>query len=279
MIKKLLYKQVNSIVKRYDTEGHSPLLVFAEDFSPYVLKFRNNSSDNYSIAKEFICHYLLKCWAIPTPDISGLIVDSEIAMQCDKLRDREKRLINNSTCFGSRLILNAFELMNLVTAENVTAQKRIINTKDLLKIALFDIWVENDDRRPSNNNILLEPRGKNFIINAIDHAFTFSTLIFKELQYTDVCFSHNDSILYTPLGKSIIRKTKVDRAYYEQLKEMFYLCVGNAKNNFHEIISNIPDNLFFTKEDETFLADFLFNDKRNNNVFHEFSYIVNSIKK
>ena len=155
MIEKLSYKQVNSIVKRYDTDGHAPLLVLADDFSQYVLKFPKNPFDSYSIAKEFICHYLLKCWSIPTPDIAGLTFNAETLNQTSVITDREKRLIGNNTCFGSRLILNTVELIDFITVENKTAQKKIINAEDIVKIALFDIWVENDDRKPTNNNILL----------------------------------------------------------------------------------------------------------------------------
>jgi hypothetical protein len=268
-----------SIIRQYDTEGHSPLQVLADDFTAYVLKFPNNSNDNSALIKEFICHYLLKTWSIPTPDIVGLTVLPEVLKECQFITSREKRLVGSCTCFGSKLLLNSIELMDFITAENKTSQKKILNSTDILKIGLFDIWTENEDRKPSNNNILLEHSKKGFILNPIDHAFTFSSVEFSELNYNNVNFSVNDSILYAPLAKSIIEKTKFDNAACSHIKEMFYLCIENAKNNYCKIADNVPVNLNFADNDEAFLSKFLFNKERNIAVLEEFFYIISTLKK
>jgi len=39
MIENLSYKQTITIISQYETEGHSPLKVVADDFKTYVLKF------------------------------------------------------------------------------------------------------------------------------------------------------------------------------------------------------------------------------------------------
>jgi len=163
--------------------------------------------------------------------------------------------------------------------DNAPAQKKILNPNDILKIALFDLWVENEDRRPTNNNILLSPSNKGFVLNPIDHAFTFSTLGFSELTYSTVNFSDNDSILYAPLAESIIKKLGYKADFRTELQEMFYLCIENAKLFFPRIVSNIPENLEFTDNDKLKLSEFLFNKDRNILVWQEFIYIINSILK
>ncbi len=279
MFENLSYKQTRTVISQYDTEGHSPLKVIADDFKTYVLKFPKNMSDKNSIVKEFLCHYLLKCWSIPTPPIIGLSIQHDLLINSPIISKRDKGLIGNNVCFGSQLIFDVIELNDFIEAKNKTSQKRILNTDDIFKIALFDLWIENEDRRPTNNNILLYPDKKGLIINAIDHAFTFSTLNFNELQYSTLNFSDNDSILYSTLAKSIIDSTKLNREFYEKSEEMFYLCIENVANFFSQIIVNIPENLEFTEEDRTFLAEFLFNKERNILVFQEFCYILNSISK
>ena len=184
MIENLSYKQTISIISQYDTEGHSPLKVIADDFKTYVLKFPKNMSDKNSIVKEFLCHYLLKCWSIPTPPIVGLSIPHDVLINSPIISKREKGLIGDTICFGSQLLYDAIELNDFIEAKNKTSQKRVLNSEDIFKIALFDLWIENEDRRPTNNNILLCPDKKGLILNAIDHAFTFSTLNFNELNYT-----------------------------------------------------------------------------------------------
>jgi len=279
MIEKLSYHRTLSIISQYDTEGHSPLKVIADDFKTYVLKFPKNRYDANSILKEFLCHYLLTCWSIPTPPIAGLTIPHDLLINSPLISKRDRGLIGDNVCFGSQLIVEAIELNDFIEAKNKTSQKRILNSNDLFKIALFDLWIENEDRRPTNNNILLCPDKKGFIINAIDHAFTFSTLNFNELTYPTLNFSDNDSILFSTIGKSIIQSTKLNREFYIKSEEMFYLCIENVANSFSQIIDNLPVNLEFTDEDRTILADFLFNKERNKLVFQEFWYILNSISK
>ena len=171
-------KKVISITDKYDT-FHGPLKVLDESFDPYVLKYPINLKDN-SIAKEFICHFLLKSWKIPTPEIAILSVSPELLEHCNFLKNRDKDIINKSICFGSKMLLHSLDMNNFITAKDAVSQQKIKNLSGLLKIALFDIWVENEDRKPTNNNLLLNPVGASYVINAIDHAFTFSTQDFKE---------------------------------------------------------------------------------------------------
>jgi hypothetical protein len=279
MIENLSYKQTITIISQYDTEGHAPLLVLADDFEKYVLKFPKNASDKNSIVKEFLCHYLLKYWSISTPFIAALSVPHDLLVNSTFLSRRDKVLIGDNICFGSKLIPNAVELNDFIEAKNKTSQKRVLNSEDIFKIALFDIWVENEDRKPTNNNILLDPNKKGFILNAIDHAFTFSTLNFNELNFPPLNYSYNESILYSTLAKSIIDNTKLNREFYTKSEEMFYLCIQNVEDNFSKIVDNTPENLGFSEEDRTILAEFLFNKERNVLVFQEFCYILNSISK
>jgi len=278
MFGEIEHKEVISIVSRYDT-AHRPLKVFDSEYTPYVLKFPNNPFDDSSIIKEFLCHFLLKCWEIPTTKIASLHVPSNVIDQSSQITKREKELIRNYPCFGSKLLLHSTELSNLITADNIVSQRRIKNANDILKIALFDIWVENDDRKPSNNNILLNQAGRCFELIPIDHSYTFSSLEFSELTYTEVCFSDNDSILYSPLAKSIIKNIKCNREFYVEYEKMFYICIENVKALFSRPTSNVADNLIFTTRDKTFLSNFLFNNERNRSVLNNFFHIINSIKK
>lgn len=276
MDNKVERKVVASIIDRYET-AHGPLKVLDSSYTPYVLKFPKNRFDNGSIIKEFICHFLLKSWMIPTTEIASLSVSSELLESCSFLTNREKELIENYDCFGSKLLINAVDLMHFITADNTVAQRKIMNPSDIIKIALFDIWVENEDRKPSNNNLLLNTSGDLFEIIPIDHAYTFSSLNFEELKHRSVNFSFNDSILHSPLATSIVKKTKLDAEFFNKYENMFYICIENAESFFSKNIDILSDNLAFTDEDKTFLSSFLFNKRRNRLVWEEFIYIINTI--
>lgn len=268
-------RDIISITGKYET-FHSPLKVLDETLEPYVFKYPLNLKDN-SIAKEFICHFLLKAWKIPTPEISILSAPPELLENSNFLNKREKHIINNSVCFGSKMLLHSMDMNIFINAKNAAAMRKIKNPKDLFKIALFDIWVENEDRKPTNNNILLNPVGDSFEINAIDHAFTFSTQDFKELKYSSVNFSVNESILSSPLAESI-KKQIWNKDFYSKFEEMFYLCIKDAEALFSNISDNLIHNQLINSEDKTLLNSFLFNSKRNPAVLEEFYYIINSIK-
>lgn len=269
-------RNVISITGKYETM-HSPLKVLDGNFNPYVLKYPINLKDN-SIAKEFICHFLLKSWKIPTPEIAILSVSPDLLEHCEFLKNRDKDIIKKSICFGSKMLLHSLDMNNFIAAKDAVSRRRIKNLSDLLKIALFDIWVENEDRKPSNNNLLLDSTSVSYEINAIDHAFTFSTLDFNDLRCSDLNFSVNDSILYSPLAESFIKKQKWDKDLCTKYKEMFYLCIKEAKALFLNISDILIDNQLINSEDKTLIYSFLFNNKRNQAVIEEFFYIINSIK-
>lgn len=279
MIENLSYKNVITIKEKYKTAGHGPLKVLSDDYVAYVLKFRNNFYDSSSIIKEFLCHYLLKCWEIPTPNISALSVSDEVLKDTNLITLRENKLISQSICFGSELIANSIDINELFEFKRISSQNKVHNLNDIFKIALFDIWIENDDRQPANTNLILDISNDKYTITAIDHASTFSTLEFKELKKNYLNFSYNVSILNSAFAKSIINKSKIDKYFIENYRELFYLCIDNVQKHFNSMCDNIPDNLMFTPEDRTFLKEFLFNNKRNQDVFNEFVYIVENLVK
>lgn len=53
---------------------------------------------------------------------------------------------------------------------------RLKNPDDLIRIAIFDLWVDNADRRGENYNLLLKMEEGKLKFIAIDHAFTFGGL-------------------------------------------------------------------------------------------------------
>ena len=273
----LTYKSVILINKKYPTDGHSPFLVITEDYEQYVLKTPNNLHDKYAIMKEFLCSYLLSSWEIWSPDTIALVLHPDLL--ASEIIAKERSFLYSSVYFGSKYIKNSVDSQSLISAKNQVSFRKIKNPFDLLNIALFDIWVENDDRKPSNHNLLLCPLEKGLRITPIDHAYTFASIPFLQLISDDVCFSDNDSILYSSIGNEIVKKVKMNRKWHSETKEKFYLCIEKAQNSFQQLCNNVPIELGLTIPEVQQLEFFLFNKKRNQRVFELFNSILNHVKK
>lgn len=276
MLKPFEHKTVTLISKQYTTDGHSPYLVLTDDFEQYVLKPPLNSNDKSAIVREFICNQLLNVWKIKTPIAASLCL-SEFLLTSDFVQ-KNRALQLNSTFYGSYFEPNSIDLQKFFGAKSKVGQRKIENIADLLDIALFDIWVENDDRKPTNNNIILKPVNKFFRILPIDNALTFASMNFTSLNPEYVSFSDNDSILYSPLGLSSIGLAKKNRDWASLAKEKFYVCTQEAERSFQQICDYLPTDYGLSSQEADSLKSFLFNPERNKKVFEQFEYIVSTAR-
>jgi len=141
---------------------------------------------------------------------------------------------------------------------------------------LFDIWVENDDRKPTNNNIILQSLENKFTILAIDHAYTFSSMGYPGLNPEHVSSSYNETILLSTIGQAFVVKflslnQEKMQGWLKDVRENFYLCIRNCESQFEEISSYVPEELGFNLELQHCIQRFLFNENRNKKVFTEFT--------
>ena len=269
MIESLPYYKAITVLREIKTEGHSPLEVVADNYKNYFIKSAQNKNPCYFLINEFLCHYLLKCWNIPTPDIAAITLDPKLIPL--NFSDRHKKQFYNQICFGSQSIKDAIDLNEFFNATKKPEFKKFYNPEVLFQIALFDIWVENDDRKPTNNNVILQPIEGRFNILAIDHAFTFSSMKYEDLNPDLISSSYNDTILLSHFGQSVKKRTKRSKQWIEEIKENYYLCIRNCQQNFKEISKCIPKHLGFDLRLQGTLHNFLFNEKQNREVFTEFT--------
>jgi len=137
-------------------------------------------------------------------------------------------------------------------------------------LGLFDIWVENDDRKPSNTNVLFDTSSGKINIIAIDNAYTFTTQNYNQLLSSVVCQSYNDNLLHTKLVKEITKYAKKQQGFSEYIKDYFYFCISKSKENYYEIVENVPFELGLTEELADALFAFLFSETRNQKVLIDF---------
>ena len=274
MPNKVKYKKVILVDSQYQTDGHAPYKILADDYEYYVLKLPKNQADLISIQKEVICSELLKVWEIVTPNYLWLKL-SEVL-----IKENNIKLPVFNYNFGSFFIKDAIDLSNLIETKSKVSSKQINNIDDLFLIALFDIWVLNIDRKKSNNNLLIANISNSLQLIAIDHAYSFDSLKFSDLNPDfGVSFSFNDSILWSPIGMNLIKNTKLNAKWYELMKEKFYFCIKQCETEFQIIPQYLTAEIPLNHSDEKALTNFLFCEDRNKQVFEFFCSIIKDIKK
>lgn len=217
---------------------------------------------------EFICHYLLRFWQINTPEIAAVSIDKNLLQK--ELSQFHKLYFYDSICFGSKRIESTQEMNELSRIQSKADYNKLIEPLDFLKIALFDIWVENTDRKPTNPNILFGLKEDKIEAVAIDHAFAFDSQAYANLYKKGITQSFNDNLLEHLYVKEIVKHLKMDAPKVEMLNDYFYFCIDQSQKHYDEIAQNIPEGLGFSAELKDALAEFLFNSERNKLVFTEF---------
>jgi hypothetical protein len=263
---------VLSIEREILTDGHSPLLIIADDFNKYLIKSTRAQSPSYNIINEFICAFMLQLWDIPVPQFASIRLDPELVKGDGFSNFHKPRFYENIT-FGSKWIENGIEMASYIRIQNKSGLRKFKNPFDLIKIGLFDIWVENTDRKPTNNNILFSLSGNQLTIIAIDHAFTLDSISYSDLNPAYIVNTYNDNILETELAKDMLSIKKKDPDWQEwvrQFEDNYYICIEKCKQNFESIVSFVPNELGFDSNLSKFVHDFLFNESRNKIVFTEF---------
>ncbi len=166
------------LVEEIKTSGHAPLKFICDDGFTYYCKYLVDYSplEINCLAYEIVAHYLLKQFNIPTPDIA-LVEITQGTLDKSKIKVN-RRLKEGFICFGSRSVEPSAEISEFELCTTKRDYTTIVNPEDIVKIALFDLWINNVDRGrfidPGFNYNLLaaaHPNGRK--IMAFDHAFIF----------------------------------------------------------------------------------------------------------
>jgi hypothetical protein len=122
-----------------------------------------------------VCTKLLQELSIPVPE-QALITINENSISPGQLKVNKKYIRDGVIAWGSKEILQADLVKEIELIRKKKEFNRLKNPADLIRIAIFDLWVDNADRHQENYNLLLKMEEGKLKIIAIDHAFTFGGL-------------------------------------------------------------------------------------------------------
>lgn len=193
------------LLEEKDTDGHSPMYFLCDDGNYYYCKYRTQfkKEELDCLVYEMICTLLLQKLNIPTPDIALAVIEKD-SYDAKKLKANKRYIKPGIICFASREAKNTTLITGIQSVKPKTI-KKIVNIYDLLKIAMFDMWVDNTDRgrgERQNYNLLqqlitIHHTDKNTLTHkfrwlAFDHAFAFggedNLRIFNETFLPDTSY-------------------------------------------------------------------------------------------
>lgn len=218
----------------YQTNS-TPLRVECEDGSQYIAKtVFNMQPPLIDLINEILCNYLLQTWKIPVPPQAIISVDKQLVKYFIKegnYIDKRYEIDDFSSLhfFGTQFIdsVTEMDVYNL-NLKNKYDFNRYTNPLDFIKIAVFDKWIGNMDRRKGNPNLLLRASADGFTFIPIDHTQAFACQDnYKNLKLSIMDRADNNSIMLTPMYKSICN----------------FVGIEELKNLSSEILSNINDTL------------------------------------
>lgn len=259
-----------SLQNEIHTDGNSPIKVIGSDYNLYAVKNSKNKNPSTDIINEMLAHYFLTLWGIKTPDISLMKISSDMLLP--EYSNFHRPHYYNNEVFCSKWIPNSIDSSEIFQIGNKNDYQKFDNPEILFEIGLFDIWVENDDRKPTNHNLLihLEDELQSFI--PIDHSFIFGSVNYLDLDPNLFAPIDNENIFVSKLGASLKQYIHRTQTNWSHTIEKFYLCVEECRQNFDFIVAQIPLGWGFTQKHKQKLYEFLFNEERNRKVYNEFQY-------
>ena len=264
-------ESISPIRKVYKTTGSRPVLVMCNDLEYYVCKYNNSyGSAANKLLREYIGACFLKEWNLSVPDFSFIkILEDHIGVFPEL-----QPYFFKTTCFGSKFNRNYKEVDKFMSSLEVSDRKLFTNKNDYLLIALFDIWMSNEDRNYGNYNLMLNFEGGNDFI-PIDHEMIFNTGNLDKGLYL---ISESESIINTPLTTRLFTKRELsDISKIARIKEEYYHCIEQCKSKLHVILENTPDDWSIDINIEIeLLQSELFNVNWINNAYKEFLTFIQS---
>ncbi|TAD96746.1 MAG: hypothetical protein EAZ97_13530 [Bacteroidetes bacterium] len=222
--------------KIYQT-GEVPFLVTCEDLQTWVCKHGRLASSK--LINEVLGAVFAKYWDLKTPEICLINVLEEHLPS--KYTNILQPAFFKKPCFGSLYLENSKEIEAsfIPSFEDKNFIKKIQNRDDFLKIALFDIWLSNEDRNHNNSNLLLEFSDNNqYYFYVFDHNAIFNSNALHRGLYQ---ISEEESIINTDLAKILFKNRQNLRKNVDNLLKNFYVCVENCEVNLREILALIPN--------------------------------------
>lgn len=186
-------ESISVIEQRYRT-GEEPVSVMCSDGHSYICKYMRSSSAAYKLVCELVGSIMAKSWQLETPDLAF------VNIRHGHWSGYPVQHILSAPSLGSRRLECVIDVTPS-TFSYVKTGTAIL--KQLLKIALFDFWIANEDRNSNNANLLYDVARERLV--SIDYGCILNTSTF---DFPMSQLTITDTILGSDLFHHLVRKEK-----------------------------------------------------------------------
>ncbi|GHC61086.1 HipA family kinase [Ulvibacter litoralis] len=239
------------------TTGDIPILITCTDLSDWICKHGRDSVS--PLVNEIMGSSFAQNWNLRTPPIC--LIDVKADHIPTQYAPRLQPFFFNKPCFGSSLLKGGQVIDKTMLPSFIKSsfKRKILNKNDLLKIALFDIWIGNEDRHHGNSNLILDQTQKGeYYFNVFDHGAIFNT---SGLRHGIDLITDNESLISSELVKILFGSVNNLTEIVDNIVQDFYLCTQSCEQDLNTILLKIPLEWDFNLiQFEDLLRDNIFND-------------------
>ena len=194
----------------------------------YICKYIRNSASAQKLACELIGAKMAQVWELNAPPVSLVRIKPEhwpVKYLPPKVM---------TTMLGSKY-LSSVEYISPSNFDKLA--KSVSNLGHLLKIALFDFWVANEDRNENNSNLLYDVITKMFV--PIDFGCILNN---ADFQSTMMQLTITDTIVNSPLFKYLSEgiASQTIQKHVSNLKGKYIKYVSQCQKHVDSIVEEIP---------------------------------------
>lgn len=219
----LLLDSVKSVERQYLT-GEEPVLVMCSDKNAYICKYMRSSFAAYKLACELIGAQMAMAWHLNTPEIAFV-----------RIRPSHwSKGSNVVLSIGSRKMEGVVDITPPTYREVKSSTKTLMQ---LLKIALFDFWIANEDRNANNANLLYDVDREDLV--SIDYGCIFNTATF---DFPLSQLTSTDTILYSDLFQCLIQEKSRDslEAMLKPMNAYYLACINRSRQLSSHMLQTMP---------------------------------------
>ena len=220
-------ESVKAIEQQYRT-GEEPVLVMCSDMNAYICKYMRSSAAAYKLACELIGSLMAMAWQLETPDIAFVRIKSA------HWAGRFAQYSLSAPSLGSKRLEGVVDVTPSTYGDVASTTAML---RQLMKIALFDFWIANEDRNANNANLLYDvSRGR---LVSIDYGCILNTATF---DYAMSQLTTTDTILWSDLFQHLAKnkdRTTID-AIVSELKTAYTVCLKRSKRQVKQIVEGLP---------------------------------------
>lgn len=255
---------IQEIHKEFETTGSHPVEVLCagiEGMGNYICKYSPVPANR--LFREFLANQFLLLWGIKAPE--AVFVNIEEEHIPNNLSDRVQPRFFRIPTFGVRSYKDAKEVDEIIKGFSDYFVNQI-DRIDLLKIALFDLWLGNEDRHQGNYNLLIVSGQENTspYFMPIDHTEIFNS---GNIEYEITMLNFEETLIYSDVFAHFCKMSPKLLKEIDQIIVDFKKWTTSCNDSLNKILADVPEkweiDIQFIK---SYLEKYIFLDQWLKNV-------------